>query len=893
VDVISSHARGQVGISEVTSYVRVFVEKRLFRELNVPFGLPLIAHLDLGADQCSETFDEIPVQVASKIISDVVRAAPRLLVAIGNELPDRLGDVGATRRLLAWATADLGDEARKQLCAIEGFKTIQGTRVSLETAWHPHKMLRTAAWQDEWLGPSEGEAQTTLDEPILALAAEDTELRTVIDKLPEKAAIDVTDDVLRLQANRRMARGLIPTPKVTGVPPELKRTLAELGDAGKDLGHGELALVDGDQSTIMLHSQGRFVRSVPINVQPPVALAIEDHAIAKPEQLRDIQRLVNDFLGEHPVTHAVRELAVELVSQVLATPARSMLTPRMLRNLARAVWARRIFPKVLGDLAAFETLDHAWVPWATIVDQNAQFGDVWSVTEWTDERPLDERRVVLLATKEDIENTKHHNVKLIEAREELRLDGVARRNRALPLASSLALPTRMGILAEAELQGDGVSGTRGNVAILIPSIKGGRGVVVHRGMQPLGTMADPCMWPTIAVIDDARLTPDRTWSAAKQDQTWQAVVKQIRTASEELLATFGEAPPEALVSMRIDANNSAEIKELRKAGKSQMRGVVWLEQTPLAERTLQLTYELGVTTVRTTPVSGQLLLSSDPALDRQSAIEQLGGYAYGRLVRKLVGEADKHAGVTVQAHVAHALALDEVKPTEVRAIEFTCFVPSALEPRTLVGLLRRHHVVYVVDPGEASPDGEIAVIDDGSSVSAVIKLHLGKRLRRAAVAVPPSPAPPQPVKVAQPDEPTPAAAKPAPKPADKPKPRKPEPEQKHPIQGLVELISKRVASLGLRGYEFRIAATRKPMFQFFAGAGYLFVAGDNERLRSLALHVDTSSPWLPAAIDALAAHVVSILNLALTDVTDAAEVDALQLLLSPRSASPPQSRRSS
>src|SRR5213075_3557136 len=112
---------------------------------------------------------------------------------------------------------------------------------------------------------------------------------------------------------------------------------------------------------------------------------------------------IEEFLGEHPLTTTVHTLAIELVKQILATPARSLLTPRMLRNLARSVWAHKISPRHLGDLAAFETIDHQWVPWAKLEEQIDEFEDVWAVTEWVDERPLDPKRLVLLATKEDIE----------------------------------------------------------------------------------------------------------------------------------------------------------------------------------------------------------------------------------------------------------------------------------------------------------------------------------------------------------------------------------------------------------------------------------------------------------------------------------------------------------
>ena len=71
----------------------------------------------------------------------------------------------------------------------------------------------------------------------------------------------------------------------------------------------------------------------------------------------------------------------------------------------------------------------------------------------------------------------------------------------------------------------------------------------------------------------------------------------------------------------------------------------------------------------------------------------------------------------------------------------------------------------------------------------------------------------------------------------------------------------------------------------------LVIAGDNERLRSLATSLD--SPWFDGALDALTAHVVSVLNIALTEITDATELHALGKLLSRPSAGPPRSRQSS
>src|SRR4029079_19307562 len=102
-------------------------------------------------------------------------------------------------------------------------------------------------------------------------------------------------------------------------------------------------------------------------------------------------------------------------------------------------------------------------------------------------------------------------------------------------------------------------------------------------------------------------------------QTWQAITKSIRSASEELLATVGEAPSDALESLRVDAGMSSDLKETRRT-KSQGRGVLWLEALPLDPTTVHLTHNLGVTALRTLPVSCQLMMFIDGALDKDEAV---------------------------------------------------------------------------------------------------------------------------------------------------------------------------------------------------------------------------------------------------------------------------------
>jgi hypothetical protein len=876
VEVIGQQVRGFLGLAESLQGIRVFVEQRRFADLPAPDGLPLIAAVELAPDQCGELFEGIPASVAKKIAKDIRKAAPALLVQIGNHRPSVLTQPGAARRLLAAILDDLTEPQRYALCRVPAFRTITGELVTLETAAQPNRAIRYATWSEEWLAPGDGESASALDAPILRIV-DDEELTKICHTLSDLPLVDETDSVERLQAHRRMARGLLPAPRVPGGLPELKRSLSELGDAGKRLGHGELALVDTDQSMVRLHDRGRFLRALPIEVQPAVVLAIEDRDIKAPDRSGKLEM----FLEAHPLTRATQHLTRVLLEKIL--PGAS-LSPRMRNNLARAVLLKHIDAKLLGDLQVLETIDGRWLPWSAITQQVAIFDEIWAVAERTPNRPLDERRIVFVFPGYDMTRIQAQGFVVVPAAKELEMDEQARRNRARQHVISLALPTKHGVLVEAELRGDGITSPRGTVAILTPTITGNRGIWVHREMQPLGVANDPCPWPTVAVVDDARIVPDRTWSGPKPDQTWQAIAKTVREASETLLASLGEAPVDAITTLRIDQELASGSKELRKHGKSQLRGLVWLAGLPYDKRyRLQLTHNLGVMTH--TPehgeaVGGQLVLFASDNLDRTMLLNQIITIAHGELVRQILARRDQLPQV-VSAHVAHALALETIKPTEVRGFEFACFAPHPLEARGLVSLFRKNRV-DVVKPGE-SPT-VTALVDDGSPTSQTLLNYLGKRARRVEPApqiVIPLPAAPKP---APKPEPTPAP-KPAPVVVAK-APGPPPPVRRHALQDLVDALDERLIALGIRGYEWKIVDDDKPMIGF--SSGKITVAGNHPRLRKLAIDLDED------AIELVVAHVVTVLNIALTSITDATEVHALSVLLASRpSEDPPQSPRSS
>jgi hypothetical protein len=110
------------------------------------------------------------------------------------------------------------------------------------------------------------------------------------------------------------------------------------------------------------------------------------------------------------------------------------------------------------------------------------------------------------------------------------------------------------------------------------------------------------------------------------------------------------------------------------------------------------------------------------------------------------------------------------------------------------------------------------------------------------------------------------------------------PRPAHPLEPLVAAVGARLSELGVP----------RPAFAILDGVaapivGYehaICFAGENPRLRALAASITAPSRSTAAstlaALDALVAHVVCVLNAALTSVTDATEAHALGALLGAR-----------
>ncbi|MEO8700356.1 MAG: hypothetical protein ABI867_09945 [Kofleriaceae bacterium] len=869
---------GCVGVAHGGLDIRVRIERRPFVHITRD-GPPLHAIVELDYAHADVTFEGLSELVTETIVTAVKRAAWPLLEHVAVAVPQLLGELGPVRTLLAQLPREaMPPKTRERLGLAVAFTTVQGDRVSILQASQPLGAVSVASWQGSWLAALETEAASAFDHNVIQIPAAAGELQAIITKLHTGAIVDVTNDVAKLQSDRRMARGLIPPPSLPHVPRELKRKLAELGELGKKLGHGELGLVETAVSIGLLHLRGTLAQRVTLPVMPAVHVALEggdaleigphstvpqfELGATVTEQLRalrdpDFGRGAN--ASSTTLAVQIQELTTALVRQVLATVPHDSLAPAIRRNLRRAVLAKRLPVDAIGDAPLFEDTTGRWIGWPMILEQRVQFGNVWAVTRPTTDRPLDEgRRVLVLATEELI--SARANFSMIDASQELELDGLARRNRARAPADSLELPFTEGVLATRALDPDSTA-TRGNLAVLLPVIADRRGVHAHRDMHPFDLSADPCPWPTLAVLDDPRLQPDRTWSQPLTSGAWQDVAAQLRIASERALASVVAEPDAALVFERVTTATREACPKLRLTN-VEIRGGLWLIGTPRRSPDPKITVidpfgRHAYAPAGHLAMAGTLYVHAPGGWQRDLILDELCSVVYGKLLVALMRSTGLEHDL-VAAHVAHGLALGMIPPAAV-SITFPCFQPTPLGGLELAAVLRGISTYRIVKSGETWPGA--AAIDDGSELSRIVIATIGERGRRGR---PPAPPPiPRPSRLSEPAPRTPP----------------PPPEPDHAIQNVVDAVAARLSALGVPMPEFRISARGLAIMQF---SGSLWFAGDDRRLLAIANALRTRSPWASLALDALVAHTITVLDVALVDVNAATTQHVLDSLLAGR-----------
>jgi hypothetical protein len=98
----------------------------------------------------------------------------------------------------------------------------------------------------------------------------------------------------------------------------------------------------------------------------------------------------------------------------------------------------------------------------------------------------------------------------------------------------------------------------------------------------------------------------------------------------------------------------------------------------------------------------------------------------------------------------------------------------------------------------------------------------------------------------------------------------------HPLQPVVDRLHGRISALGVPVARWRIVDDRDEPIAVYASDDVLELAAGNPRLLSIAGAIAANTAW---SADALDAHCITVLNVALTSITDAAEARAIGKLL--------------
>jgi len=796
----------------------ILVDGRPFKHLVATPDLPLKAIVDVDDSRIDDLFEALDDATHKRVLADIRAAAGPLVLRDALATATSLGDPGPLRSLTVAALEQgIVDHAtREVLCTIAGFATVQGGRVALASL--RGKPMPHAAWDQPWI---DGD---TPDPPVLRIPEGDggSELRRIITALLRDPLVDASHDVAKSQAQRRIARGMLPVPSVPDARPELKKRLDELGQLGKDLGPGEIALVAESQSIALLHVAGEPRLRVELDVLPPVCIAIE-----APDLVAEVESFGNLFDKQRTsLTWHVQELAVRLVRKVI-TPDTQL--PNSLRHgLRRAVLACKFDPAEISGASVVETTAGTWLPWSAIDAQLAKFGEVWATMPSSTSIPLDDTRIALRLTNIEIEHGCKRGIAIIDASTELALDDTARKNRARRPAMSLEIPTNDDrYLGFARLPGDGTTAARGTVAILHPSAFDRRGVVPHMAMHPFDPVSDPCAWPTFALVDDARLTPGRTWERPVDDAAWKRLARDVQLASDEAWRSVVVVPPDAVAAVAIGPASLGGLTSAQGSEGLQIHGALWL-----ASRSATV-WVIGDSSerlpVRRDAIGGRLYVHAPHGWRRDSVVNDLCVEAFPKLARIAVTRFAQSPG-RVAAHVAMALALGRIGPGDAGNVTFDCFDELPVDAETLVARLRQPGLVHVADR-----DTELV---------AAVSSYLGGRARRGAVK----------------------ASRPAPVLPSRPA------ALLDPLEILAQSVRRRLDEIAI-GWSGRVEVDRhSPMLAYYNHGTIML--GNDPQIAAIAAN--------PKLVDLLVAHVVTVLDIALTEITSSSQATAVFKLLQPQ-----------
>lgn len=845
--------------------IRAFIDGRPFDVVVDPEGLPLSLVIDVPEHLANDSFDELSRSAIAKLKSVAARGARRLLRELLTSEPATLGDdLGALELLTSYVERADSKTALRTVDDLRSaaiFTAVDGTRRSITDALI-RKRVRIADFSGELLGPQEGEAKDLLDAPILRVPHHEAgdAVRGAIAALSGSEPQDCTGALRQLQARRRVERGLVPKPRIDGANPTLTFNVLDLldprGAAARLLGPGEVTLKGSTGATrVEVFALGALVGAELVRGNPALHVAVEAPGLAASLAAKKTKRRLKN---------AIDELSDAVCRKLLAAPDE-------LPQWARSTLRRAVVTGEVGDIEMIErggffmTTAGDAVGLEVLRAQAARFDSVWTTSVLNSSlEPLDPKRLAFQLTEdESIELLAH--LPVVDAREDLGFDAIARRQIAKAPLARLEFTDKQlrETLATVELPGDGVKSARGFVAPLRPGAFALAGVYVHRGMKLLGRQADVCGWPTVTLVDDAGLEPNRTHEGAVADERWERLVGRVRSASERALRGTLVAPKACLISQRISRRE-------RKPDGTSLRGILWLESSPLGVGNMQMLdrrgakeQSLAATPLR--PVSGRLLLHGHAKAVSPADIEAFIADGYRKMVGALkrtllLGEAPNRGSAL--AHLLTALSAGHARldggSGSLTVDHFRDRERSLSDVATLID--ERTAVLVVSDDDDRVHPGPV-VVDDGTLTAHALIAALPGAFRATR--------PGQHV-ASKRSTSTPEAA------ATHRRP--PKPPKAHALDPLAAELQRRVQLAGIELLHVSIAPrTASPMMSYAPHFKALKLAGKHAQLVAAGAAALSSDPRSEAALSLLTAHAVGVVGRggAVTGATDDGMVRSL------------------
>jgi len=758
--------------------VQVLIEGRPFAVVRDGAMLPIDAYVDLSAAAADEDFSDLTQAGVGRARHAIYAGARGLLEHVAAQSPTALTRAPEVRHLLfEWARMVQGgsgrgsdQKTRRALARAPAYPTIQGGHAAMPDAATSNGTLRLARWDEEWLDPAPGDARSTFDDPVLRLSTAEPH-RAALRTIWAGPTRDVTGQVARLQAERRVARGLMQRPRLEGrYDPRFRFAVEDLLDEAKHaepsrsrgasppsssprtsekprialrandfasfpqealeiLGFGEVALTEGDECVVTYHDGPRR-RVVCVRLVPPVHVACHSPSVsvtrgADEEVRRSTERALEVLIG------LVVRAAVD------ATPGEE-LPPWLRRELRRAsLSGGPLHLERLSTTPMFETTTGGWVTPDQLLAQGDRYAAVWATSSRQDLEPLDPERIaVRLDAADQVKLSKF--IACVDATEPLELDAQARANMQRPPVKSLepSEDARADALGVISLEATATSEAHGSIVLLPPGRVDARALRLSRSFHPFDADEDPSPWPALAQIDDPALTPGRTWARPEDDEALRSVRLRVRSAVDaELLRRF-PFPTGKLAAARVRSIGAAR---LGLPESTSIEGITWLELDD-GPGTLRVLDPSGERTVAAIGHDGQPLpvhaeLWSTLRLGevrRRRVCDALHATLHASLARRLGAGTAPDAGRGLE-RLCDALAVGvEVEPGLLEDIELTTL--SGLAPN--LAALREHVAqggfVSICSPrdeaeAEAASLGTPRLVDDGGAVSRALLRMLGSR----------------------------------------------------------------------------------------------------------------------------------------------------------------------